>query len=75
MPDAASLTVRLPFFKLTLPAPERASPLLRLIAAPELAVIVPWQTTGSRIVPVPPKPFPAGTVSVVPNTWIRPGDV
>ena len=52
--------------------PESASPPLRLIVPPEGAVIVPWQTTGSPIEPEPPKPCPAGTVSVVPTVWVKP---
>ena len=68
MPEAVSLTVRFaPLPKLTVPLPESVSPLLRLMTPPEAAVIVPWQLTGSSIEPQPPKPWPAGTVSVVPG--------
>ena len=42
--------------------------MFRLIEPPA-AVMVPWATTGSLIEPVPLKPMPAGTVSVVPSTW------
>ena len=42
------------------------------MAPPEMAVIVPWQLTGSLIEPEPPKPCPAGTVSVVPRVWVKP---
>ena len=39
---------------------------------PEAAAIVPWQLTGSLIEPVPEKPWPLATVSVVPAVWTNP---
>ena len=64
--------IRFPLPKLIAPVPESVNPPLRLMAPPETAVIVPWQLTGSLIEPEPPKPCPAGTVSVVPRVWVKP---
>ena len=51
-----------------MPVPASTNPLLRL-TLPEMK---PWQFTGSLIETVPAKPFPAGTVSVVPRVWVKP---
>ena len=59
MPEVTSLTVSAPLPSETDPLPERTNPLLRLMDVP---LMVPWQLTGSLIVPVPPKPWPANTV-------------
>ena len=61
------MTVRL--VSPTLPLPESTSPLANVMPPLDVPAIVPWQITGSVIVPIPPKPSPAGTVSVVPWTW------
>ena len=75
MPEAVSLTVRVPLPKLTVPVPESISPLLRLMEPPVAAVMAPWQLTGSLIEPQPPKPCPAGTTSVVPAVWVKPKEL
>ena len=70
--ERASFVVRLPPPRLTAPLPESVSPPLRLMSPPEAARIVPWQVTGSLIETAPAKPWPAGTVSVVPSVWVSP---
>ena len=71
--ETVSFTVRLPLPKLTTPVPESSSPLLKLMAPPlGLAVIVPWQLTGSLIEICPLKPFPAGTMKVEPAVYVKP---
>ena len=72
IPDTRSLLVRVPLPNWTIPLAESTRPPLRLIAPADPAAIVPWQTTGSLTAPEPPKPWPAGTVSVVPSVWVIP---
>ncbi len=72
IPEAESLTVRAPEPKLTCPVPESISPSVRLIEPLVAAMMVPWQVTGSEIVPHPPNPVPPDTVNVVPAVWVRP---
>ena len=57
---------------MTCPVPESVKPFVRLIQPPGVAVMVPWQLTGSVIVPQPPKPVPAETFKVVPKVCVRP---
>ena len=66
------MTVSAPLPSGTDPLPERTNPLLRLMDVP---LMVPWQLTGSLIVPVPPKPWPANRLSGVPAVWVKPTEV
>ena len=58
MLETRSLTVNVPAPKVTSPVSESVSPLVRLMAPLAAAMIVPWQLTGSAIVPHPPNPCP-----------------
>ena len=66
MPDVVLLTVRTP--RLATPVPDSVIPPFMLMNPGE-PMIVPWQLTGSLIVPVPITCCPAATVSVVPTVW------
>ena len=55
------------------PCPDIDRPLFRLMS-PALAVMEPWQITGSLSVIEPMNPLPAGTFSVVPTVWVMPSD-
>ena len=72
MLEAVLFVVRLPLYRFTVPLPERFNPPLRLMKPPKPAVMVPWQLTGSPIVPQPAKPWPAATVNAVPAVWVMP---
>ena len=66
------MTVKPPLPKMIVPVPDSDSPLLRLMAPPVAAVMVPWQMTWSLIAPVPEKPWFGDTFSGDPATWIMP---